>query len=79
MRVPDSGAQHNQDDQIRDRLKICLSLDELFSASTQQPDVRINSRNDLAIKIKDKAQNSVSRGVLRAEIYCEGSQTSRLF
>jgi hypothetical protein len=53
--------------EISDRLGIGFVLDQLFSASMEQSNMRIDALYDLAIKFQDEAQNAVCRGVLRAE------------
>jgi hypothetical protein len=56
---------------IADRLRIGFVLDQLFSASMEQSNMRIDAPYNLAIKFQDEAQNAVCRGVLRPEIYRE--------
>ena len=54
--------------EIRDRLQIGLVLDQLFGAAMQQPDMRIDALDHLAIELKNKTQHAVGRGMLRPEI-----------
>jgi hypothetical protein len=56
---------------IADRLRIGFVLDQLFSASMEQSNMRIDAPYNLAIKFQDQAQNAVCRGVLRSKIYRE--------
>jgi hypothetical protein len=46
-------------------------LDQLFSASMEQSNMRIDAPYNLAIKLQDEAQNAVRRRVLRPKIYRE--------
>ena len=57
--------------EIADRLQIGLVFDQFLGAAVKQANMRIDALYDLAIKFQDKAQNPVSRGVLRPKIYRE--------
>jgi hypothetical protein len=46
-------------------------LDQLFSATMEQSNMRIDAHYNLAIKFQDEAQNAVCRGVRRPKIYRE--------
>ncbi len=54
--------------EIRDRLQIGLLLDQLLGAAMQQPDMRIDALDDLAVKLQHEAQHAVRRRMLRPEI-----------
>ena len=53
------------------RLQVGLVLDQLFGAPVQQPDMRIDPRDDLTVQLEHKTQNAVRRRVLRPEIDVE--------
>src|SRR4051794_27921808 len=54
--------------EVGNGLQVGLVLDELLGAAMKEPDVRIDPLDDLAVKLKHKAQHAVRRRVLRAEI-----------
>ena len=57
--------------EIRDRLQIGLLLDQLLGAAMQEPDMRIDAVDDLAVQFQHKAQHAVRRRMLRPEIDVE--------
>ena len=57
--------------EISDRLRIGFVLDQLFSASMEQSNMRIDALNNLAVEFQNKSQYAVCRGVLRPKIYRE--------
>src|SRR4029079_1804454 len=54
--------------EIRQRLEIGLVLDQLLGAAMQQPDMRIDAFDDLAVELEHEAQHAVRGRVLRPEI-----------
>jgi hypothetical protein len=54
--------------EIRDRLQIGLVLDQLLGAAVQEPDMRIDALDDLAVQLEHQAQHAVRRRMLRPEI-----------
>jgi len=54
--------------EIGQRLKIGLVFDEFFGAAVQQPDMRIDAFDDLAIQLQNEPQYAVRRRMLRTEI-----------
>ena len=54
--------------EVRQRLGVGLVLDQLLGASMEQPDVRIDALDDLAVELHDQPQDAVRRRVLRAEV-----------
>ena len=54
--------------EIRDRLQIGLLLDQLLGAAMQQPDMRIDALDHLAVQLQHEAQHAVRRRMLRPEI-----------
>ena len=60
--------------EIGDRLRIGLVLDQLLGAAVQQPDMRIDALDDLAVELQHQAQHAVRRRVLRPEIDGEIAQ-----
>ena len=60
--------------EIRDRLQIRLVLDQFFGAAMQEPDMRIDALDDLAIEFQHQAQHAVRRRMLRSEIDREVSK-----
>ena len=54
--------------EIRDRLQIGLVLDQLLGAAMQQPDMRIDALDDLAVELQHQPQHAVRRRMLRPEI-----------
>src|SRR5262249_15306169 len=63
--------------EIADILEIGLVLDQLLGAAMEEPDMRIDSFNHLAVELKHQAQHAVCRGMLWPEIDREVSE--RLF
>ena len=57
--------------EIRHRLQIGLVLDQLFGAAMQQPDMRIDALDDLAVELQHQAQHAVRRRMLRPEVDVE--------
>jgi hypothetical protein len=57
--------------EIANRLQIGPVLDQLFSATMEQSNVRIDALHNLAIEFQDEAQNPVRHWVLRPKIDCE--------
>ena len=60
--------------EIRDRLQIGLVLDQLLGAAMQQPDMRIDALDDLAVELEHQAQHAVRGRMLRPEIDGEIAQ-----
>src|SRR5690242_4618257 len=54
--------------EIRKRLEIGLVLDQLLGAAMQQPDMRIDALDDLAVEFEHQAEHPVRGGMLRSEI-----------
>ena len=54
--------------EIRDRLQIGLVLDQLLGAAMQQPDMRIDPLDDLAVELEHEAQHAVRGRMLRPEV-----------
>ena len=54
--------------EIRDRLQIGLGLDQLLGAAMQQPDMRIDALDDLAVELQHEPQHAVRRRMLRPEV-----------
>src|SRR6478752_6004334 len=54
--------------EIRQRLEIGLVLDQLLGAAVEQPDMRIDAFDDLAVELEHEPQHAVRGGVLRPEI-----------
>ena len=54
--------------EIRDRLRVGLVLDQLLGAAVEQPDMRIDPLDDLAVELHDEAEHAVRGGMLRAEV-----------
>ena len=59
--------------EIRHRLQVGLVLDQLLGAAMQQPDMRIDALDDLAVELQHQAQHTVRRRVLRPEVDVEGA------
>src|SRR5580698_4883558 len=57
--------------EIRNRLQIGLLLDQLFSATMQQADMRIDTLDDFTVELQHQAQHAVSCRMLRPEVDCE--------
>ena len=51
--------------EIGDRLQIGLVFDELLGAAMEQPDMRVDALDELAVKLQDHAQHAVRRRMLR--------------
>ena len=70
---------------VRQSLQIRFMLDQLFSATMQQSNVRINAHNDFAVELKHKPQDTMRRRMLWPKINSEiakssfGHATSRYF
>jgi hypothetical protein len=70
---------------VRQRLQVRFMLDQLFSATMQQSNVRINAHNDFAVELKHKPQDTMRRRMLGPKINSEiakssfGHATSRYF
>ena len=54
--------------EIRDRLQVGLVLDQLLGAAMQQPDMRIDALDHLAVELQHQAQHAVRRRMLRPEV-----------
>src|SRR6476469_2868715 len=54
--------------EIRQRLEIGLVLDQLLGAAMEQPDMRIDAFDNLAVELEHEAQQAVRGRVLRPEI-----------
>ena len=54
--------------EIGQRLQIGLVLDQLLGAAMQQPDMRIDALDHLAVELEHEAQHAVRRRMLRPEI-----------
>ena len=51
--------------EIGNRLQISLVLDQLFGASMQKPDMRIDALHHLSVQLENKAQYAMRRRMLR--------------
>ena len=60
--------------EIGDRLQIGLVLDQLLGAAMQEPDMRIDALDHLAVELEHQAQHAVRRRMLRPEIDGEVAQ-----
>src|SRR5258705_452903 len=60
--------------EIGDRLWIGLVLDQLLGAAMQQPEMRVDALDDLAVELQHQAQHAMRRRVLRPEIDGEVAQ-----
>ena len=60
--------------EIGHRLHIGLVLDQLFGAAVQQPDMRIDALDDLAVEFQHQAQHAMRGRMLRPEIDGEVAQ-----
>ena len=54
--------------EIRERLEIGLVLDQLLGAAMQQPDMRIDALDHLAVELEHEPEHAVRGRMLRAEI-----------
>jgi hypothetical protein len=54
--------------EIGDRLQIGLLLDQLFGATMQKPDMRIDARDHLAVKLQHQPQHAVRGRVLGTKV-----------
>jgi hypothetical protein len=54
-------------------------LDQLLGAAVQQPDMRIDPLDDLAVQFEHKAQDAMRRRMLRTEIDVEVADVMRRF
>ena len=57
--------------EIGNGLQIGLGLDQLLSAAVQEPDMRVDALDDLAVKFQHQPEHAVRRRVLRTEIDVE--------
>src|SRR6516225_5440786 len=64
--------------EIRNRLQIGLLLDQLLGTAMQETDMWIDALDHLSVQFQDKAQNSVSGGMLRSEVDRKVAQTLAL-
>ena len=53
---------------IGDRLQVSLVFNQLFGAPVEQPDMRVETLDHLAVQLHNQAQHAVSRGMLGPEI-----------
>ena len=53
---------------IGQSLQIGLVLDQFLGAAVQQPDMRIDAFDNLAVQLHHHPQHAVRRGMLRAEV-----------
>jgi hypothetical protein len=60
--------------EVWDRLQIGFGFDQFLRAAMQEPDMRIDALDHLAVKLKDQAQHAVGRRMLRPEIHGEIAQ-----
>ncbi len=60
--------------EIGDRLQIGLRFDQLLGAPMQQPDMRIDTLDHLAVEFEHETQHAMGRRVLRPEIDGEIAQ-----
>src|SRR5262249_31776091 len=58
------------------RLQISLVLDQLLGPAVQEPDMRIDALDHLAVEVQDETQHAVCRRVLGPEIHGEIAQIS---
>src|SRR5690349_17812942 len=54
--------------EVRHRLGVGFVLDQLFRSAVQQPDMRIDALDNLAVELEDKPQHAMRGRMLRAEI-----------
>ena len=54
--------------EIRERLEIGLVLDQLLGAAMQEPDMRIDALDHLAVEFEHEPEHAVCRRMLRSEI-----------
>ena len=54
--------------EIGDRLGVGLRLDQLLGAAVEQPDMRVDPLDDLAVELQHEPEHAVRRRMLRAEI-----------
>ena len=54
--------------EIRDRLQVGLGLDQLLGAAMEQPDMRIDALDHLAVELEHQPQHAVRGRMLRAEV-----------
>lgn len=52
-------------------MEVCLGLYQLLAASTQQSDMGIDARGDLAVELEHEPQHAIGRRMLRTEIDAE--------
>ncbi len=64
--------------EIGDRLQIGLVLDQLLGAAMQEPDMRIDALDHLAVELQHQAQHAMRRRMLRPEIDGEVARRRRL-
>ena len=65
--------------EIRDRLQIGLVFDQLFGAAVEQPDMRVDPLDDLAVHFEDQPHHAMRRRMLRPEIHREILDVRRAF
>jgi hypothetical protein len=58
--------------------KIGLGFDQLLGTPVQQADMRIDTRDHLAVQLEHEPQHAVSGRMLRTKIDGEVSETGRL-
>lgn len=56
--------------EVRQRLEVCLVLDQLLGTAVQQTDVGVGAHNLLSVQFQNQAQHTVRGGVLRTEVHC---------
>ena len=59
--------------EIGQRLQVGLGLYQLFRTPVKQADMRIDTGDDLAIKLEHEAQHAMRRRMLRSEVDLEGA------
>src|SRR5262249_27271288 len=63
--------------EIADVLQIRLVLDQLFGAAMEQPDMRIDALDHLAVQLEHEAQHAMRCRVLRTEVDGEVPEPGR--
>jgi hypothetical protein len=54
--------------EIRDRLQVGLLLDQLFRATMQEADMRIDTLDDFAVQLQHEAQHAMRGRMLRSKV-----------
>src|SRR5262249_4776938 len=54
--------------EIGQRLQVVLILDELLRAAMEQPDMRVDALDHLAVELENETQHAVRGGMLRPEV-----------